>query len=102
MRHLLLVVVYFVSRCIQHQQGLEGGLSIIDTSVSIHVYTFGSEITPTHFADTKGPLLMGVANLDPVRLRTRSFRYRLYDRVIQPSLPSEQISPIIFEIPYRD
>ena len=59
---------------------------------------FGSEITPCHLADTRGPLLMGVANLDPIRFRTRSFRYRLYDRVIQPSLPSEQISRVIFEI----
>ena len=63
---------------------------------------FGSEITPTHFADTKGPLLMGVANLDPVRLRTRSFRYRLNAGGIQPSLPSEQISRFIFEIRYLD
>ena len=63
---------------------------------------FGSEITPTHFADTRGPLLMGVANLDTVRFRTRSFRYRLNAGGIQRSLPSEQISPIIFEIPYRD
>ena len=63
---------------------------------------FGSEITPLHFADTRGPLLMGVANLDPVRSRTRSFRYRLYVRDIQPSLPSEQISRVISEIRYRD
>ena len=62
----------------------------------------GSEITPTHFADTRGPLLIGVANLDPVRFRTRKFRYRLYEQFIQPSLPSEQISRVIFEIRYLD
>ena len=53
----------------------------------------GFEMPPTHFADTRGPLLMGVANLDPVRLWTRSFRYRLNAGGIQPSLLSEQISP---------
>ena len=62
----------------------------------------GFEMPPTHFADTRGPLLMAVGNLDPVRLRTRSFRYRLYVQYIQPSLPSEQISRVIFEIRYLD
>ena len=69
---------------------------------SLNTVLFGSEITPLHFADTRGPLLMAVGNLDPVRFRTRSFRYRLYVQYIQPSLPSEQISRFIFEIPYRD
>ena len=63
---------------------------------------FGSEITPCHLADTRGGLLTGGGNLIPVRCRTRSFRYRLYETFIQRSLPSEQISRVIFEIPYRD
>ena len=62
----------------------------------------GFEMPPSHFADTRGPLLTGGGNLIPVRCRTRIFRYRLNARCIQRSLPSEQISPIIFEIPYRD
>ena len=70
------------------------------------MYRFGSEITPCHFADTRGPLLMGVANLDPVRLRTRSFRYTKVGRLnaggIQSSLLSEQISRVIFKIRYLD